>query len=123
MYRPRVALFLSAEGATVAILPDLESARHTASDAGCDILRSMRLSDWRGIRTLYGELLEVWAALMRCPRERRIAIPSKPPINNRADWDDLHTGEREAVFWTPVCVRSPGGSQGSSCITTSNGGG
>ena len=97
------ALAYAREGATVAILDrDLDTARHTASDAGGDSLAFYAdVSDGEAVRTAIGAVLEQFGRIDAVHNNAGIASPSKPlHETTEQEWDDLQRVNVKSVFWT-----------------------
>ena len=97
------ALAYARAGATVAILDrDLETARHTASDAGGDSLAlHVDVSDGEAIRVAIAAVLQQFGRIDAVHNNAGIASPSKP-LHETAEqeWDDLQRVNLKSVFWT-----------------------
>ena len=97
------ALAYARAGATVAILDrDLETARHTASDAGGDSLAfQVDVSDGEAIRVAIAAVLQQFGRIDAVHNNAGIASPSKP-LHETAEqeWDDLQRVNLKSVFWT-----------------------
>jgi meso-butanediol dehydrogenase/(S,S)-butanediol dehydrogenase/diacetyl reductase len=97
------ALAYAREGATVAILDrDLDTARHTASDAGGDSLAFYAdVSDGAAVSTAIGAVLEQFGRIDAVHNNAGIASPSKPlHETTEQEWDDLQRVNVKSVFWT-----------------------
>jgi meso-butanediol dehydrogenase / (S,S)-butanediol dehydrogenase / diacetyl reductase len=97
------ALAYARAGATVAILDrDLETARHTASDAGGDSLAlHVDVSDGEAIRVAIAAVLQQFGRIDAVHNNAGIASPSKPlHETTEQEWDDLQRVNLKSVFWT-----------------------
>jgi meso-butanediol dehydrogenase / (S,S)-butanediol dehydrogenase / diacetyl reductase len=97
------ALAYARAGATVAILDrDLETARHTASDAGGDSMAfHADVSDGEAIRVAMAAVLQQFGRMDAVHNNAGIASPSKPlHETTEQEWDDLQRVNLKAVFWT-----------------------
>ena len=110
------ALAYAREGATVAILDrDLDTAQHTASDAGGDSLAvHADVSDGEAVRAAIAAVLEQFGRIDAVHNNAGIASPSKP-LHETAEqeWDDLQRVNVKSVLLDDqVCIRSAGRKQG-----------
>jgi meso-butanediol dehydrogenase / (S,S)-butanediol dehydrogenase / diacetyl reductase len=97
------ALAYARAGATVAILDrDLETARHTASDAGGDSMAfHADVSDGEAIRVAMAAVLQQFGRMDAVHNNAGIASPSKPlHETTEQEWDDLQRVNLKSVFWT-----------------------
>ena len=117
------ALAYAREEATVAILDrDLETARHTASDAGGDsVAFHVDVSDGEAIRVAIGAVLARFGRIDAVHNNAGIASPSKPlHETTEQEWDDLQRVNVKSVFWTTkFAFEALAASQGSILNTAS----